>query len=100
MRISFISVFFSVSLLCLSALLFGFKLTFVSMFGFSLLFFFLLSRRIALSSDFEFDRSSFTGALSALTAAVLLKRQVEVSTFFTNINSADVKIGAVNIDAM
>ena len=56
-----LSFFFSVSLLCISLLLLAFELTFVSVFDFSLLFVFLLSLRIALSSGFEFTRSSFTG---------------------------------------
>ena len=68
------SIFFSVSLLCLSILLLAFELTFVSVFDFSLVFIFLLSLRIALSSGFEFTRSPFTGSSSALTAIVLVER--------------------------
>ena len=68
------SFFFSVSLLCLSILLPAFELTFVSVFGFSLVFVFLLSLRIALSSGFEFTRSPFTGGSSALTAIVLVEK--------------------------
>ena len=55
---------------------------FVSVFDFSLVFVFLLSLRIALSSGFEFTRSLFVGGLSALTATVLVERYAEVSTFF------------------
>ena len=54
---------------------------FVSVFDFSLVLFFLLSLRIALSSDFEFARSQFTGGSATLTATVLLERSAEVSTF-------------------
>ena len=65
---------FFVSLLCLSILLLAFVLTFVSVFAFSLLFVFLLSLRIVLSSGFEFTRSPFTGGSSASTAIVLVER--------------------------
>ena len=67
------SFFFSVSLLCLSILLLAFELMFVSVFGFPLVFVFLLSLHIALSSGFEFIRSPFMGGSSALTATVLVE---------------------------
>ena len=50
------------------------ELSFTSMLDFSLVFFLLLSLRVALYSGFGFTRSSFTGGSSALIATVLLER--------------------------
>ena len=68
------ALFFLSCLFFVSTLLLVFELTFISVFDFPLVSIFLLSLRIALSTDFEFTRSPCTGGSSALTAAVLLER--------------------------
>ena len=63
------------SLLCDSVLLFDFELSFSSEFDFSLVFLFLSSLRITLSSGFGLAWSSFRGSSSTLNATVLLAKK-------------------------